>query len=613
MKDMNDKASSVMIDSVLRLSLTTENSYNADAGIVLENTASSVVNLKLGSTIVALKSGDSMHLKNPTQLSILNPGGYDRSLVIEPDVFMKNCFVNGSRYYTYPLESKFIWARNFSETIAGAYTDEKSRKNSVYLSLDADISNTIFNKIHDALQTDTAYHEGAEYAITVADSEGRILAMTDYIKGLKRPDPNDKAAFNQVLFDEENLVSQQYLRKQIGNLNLLRMNPGPGSTFKPIIFSAVASQLNIDWSKFGTSGFTGKQGFFGGEKVAPYDFEVNHGTISKVSEYLKVSDNYYHSNVLLMGSYPKQDAQNLLRTQFSKSKLSSEFQWPYLYYNGNTYWLNDYKNWPGYAEGKADFGNDSSFINIGLSSNFGIYNRSKKGYYELFSRSYDSLLFKGSFQNSAFVLPEYGLFDQQATGINKRIPYDMFAYGFRQHVKGSSQVLVPPIKMVEAFGKLVSQNKNYSLTLNPADELHAYSPFYTDNATIPFNTYQALMQEQVFTGMRDALLQGTAAALGRRLTNGKPYFYYVKTGTTGDDRSENKSRLFVIVISLNDISDPDTDLRTNKFYTIYFTSQNGPNKQYEALQEEIVKYIQVTPGFLSHMQDVERTKLTKSK
>lgn len=606
--------SGVSIDSTLRVSMRDRAETGKNQLIILSNTSSSALNMRLADRTVTLKAGDTMHLQNPSRIAVSNAGSsVERTLVLEPDAFMKNCFVNGSRYYTYPAGNRFIWARNFSETIAGSYTNDESKNKNAFISINPELNNSMYTRIDEYLKQDTGYDNGAEYAITIADSYGRILSMTDYIKGLDRPDPNDKATFNEVLFSEENFSSQQYLRKQIGNLNLLRMNPGPGSTLKPIVFAAVASQIGIDWSKFGSTGFTGKQGYYGGEKVAPYDFEVNHGAINKVSDYLKVSDNYYHSNVLLLGSYPKEDFQNLLLKNFSRAKTAPGFQWPYLSYAGSTYWLNDYKYWPGFAEGKAEFGLDSSFINIGMYSNFGIFNKAGKGYYQVFATHYDSVLFRESYKNSAYVLPEYGVFDQQATGINKRIPYDVFAYAFRQHVKGSSQVLIPPVKMTEAFGRLVSQNRQYTLTLDPDPVISNYSPFYTDNRAVSYDNYQELMQQQVFAGMRDALLLGTAAALGRRLTNGKPYFYYVKTGTTGDDRSDNKSRLFVIVISLKDITKTDTDLRSNKFYTIYFTSQNGPNRQNEALQEEVIKYVESTPAFKEHMKIDESGRLTKKK
>jgi hypothetical protein len=301
---------------------------------------------------------------------------------------------------------------------------------------------------------------------------------------------------------------------------------------------------------------------------------------------------------MLLGSYPKQPVGELLH-HFTTSYPGNNSVWPHFTYNGASYWLDGYKNWPGYEKGKANFGSDSSFVSIGLLSNFNILNRHRKGYYELFAHAYDSSLFLDTYNNSGFVLPEMSLFDQQGDGINTKIPYDAFAFCFRNHVKGSSQVMIPPVKMVEAFGKLMSLNSRYSLTLNPKGKVSNTQPFYTDATVTGFTR---LMQEQVFLGMQQALFQGTAGALGRLLINGQPYFYYAKTGTTGDDAADTKSRLLVLVISKKDIHNPNTSLEDNRFYTIYFTSQNGPNKQNEALQQKIINYLQESESFKKYME-----------
>ena len=117
------------------------------------------------------------------------------------------------------------------------------------------------------------------------------------------------------------------------------------------------------------------------------------------------------------------------------------------------------------------------------------------------------------------------------------------------------------------------------MTLNPYASAVTYSPFDIDRS-IGYNNYLSLIREDVFTGMKEALFRGTAARIGNAmLKNGAPYFYYAKTGTTGDNEVKTKSKLFAIIISAKDITNPDFTFKNfNKFYTIYFTSQNGPAK-----------------------------------
>lgn len=564
---------------------------------------SMIVNEK-GSTIAA---NDTVAIHNPDRIRIINAAtGTDKVITVQPDAFMKNYYVNGSRYYVYPMKTDFIWARNFAEAVAADYTGKGLNTKNVFISLDAMVTDSLSAKIQWMMKEDTSYHTNAEYGICIADGNGRLIAMSDFIKGMDRPDPNDKAGFNSVLQGENGMVTQSLLRKQVGNINLLRMNPGPGSTLKPIVFAAVASQLNIDWNAFASEGFNGKQQYYGSEKVAEYDFEKNNGRINAVKDYLRHSDNYYHSNVLLLGSYSRQNFKNILAEHFASHNPEKSLHWPYFSYQGRQYWLDGFENWPGYMNGKANFGSDSSFVSIGLLTNFDIYPYNTTRNFDKFKSPYDSALFLNAAKKSGFILPEFSLFDQKGTGIDHRIPYDVFMSSFRGHVKGSSQVMIPPVKMTEAFGKLISQNKEYELTLNPYAASQPFVPFYVDN-DVTYSQYLSLMKGGVFEGMREALFSGTAARLGAVLKEGKPYYYYAKTGTTGDDNRKEKSKLFTIIISEKKITDPDFNFRNNKFYVIYFTSQNGPAKQNEKFQAEVIKYVEESAVFKNYMNGQEKS------
>ncbi|MBS1622129.1 MAG: hypothetical protein JSS80_10890 [Bacteroidetes bacterium] len=571
--------------------------------LFLVNTGSTDQLVKSGSREKRLAAGDSLLLSNPDRIIISEPGtGNEKTITVEPDAFMKNYFVNGSRFYIYPLGNDFLWARNFAESITADFINGNHSEKNAIVSLDFEMMDSLAAIIRSIVGRDSSYKKGAEYGICIADGSGRLLAMSDFIKNIDRPDPNDKAAFKNAINGDNGLISQSALRKMIGNINLMRLNPGPGSTLKPIVFSSVASQLNINWDQFASEGFSKPQNYFGGEKVAQYDFEEYHGLVKKVTDYFRLSDNYFHSNVILLGSYPKQVPGKLLSTNFVTQKPDTGTHWPYFFYNGKTYWLDGFQNWPGYQNGKAHFGTDSSYISIGMLSNFGIYNRNPGKSFDRFNSVYDSVLFGKAGNRSGFILPESSLFDQQGGKMNMNVPYDVFANCFRGHVIGSSQVLIPPVKMVEAFGRLVTQNRNYNLTLNPYVSPVSYNPFYTDS-TIGYNTFLSLMRDGVFTGMREALFRGTAGKLGSQLKDGSPYFYYAKTGTTGDNEIKTKSKLFAIVISAKDITSPDYTFKNfNKFFTIYFTSQNGPSKQNDELQKRVIRYLENSTTFKKLME-----------
>jgi hypothetical protein len=568
--------------------------------VFLINRSATQLQYSRGDKFQELKANDSIQVFNPGRLAFMMADGKEKVLMSEPDAFMKNYYVNGNRFYAYPMAERFTWARNFAESIAADHTNKKLEDRNVFVSFDYEMMDSLSWRMQEVLGKDTAYKNGSEYGICIADGNGRLIAMSDFIKGMYRPDPNDKAAFNKAIHGDDGIVSQSLLRKQVGNINLLRLNPGPGSTLKPIVFAAIASQLDMDWDQFAAEGFSQKQHYYGGEKVAEYDFEKNNGRISKVTDYLKWSDNYYHSNLLLLGSYPKQHSKDLLQRSFVTHNPDGGFHWPYFQYGGTTYYLDQFEHWPGYRDGKADFGSDNSFVSIGLLQNFGFYTRDAKNSFDRFTSLYDSLLFMNGWKKSGFILPEYALFDQRGSHIDHRIPYDLFTTSFRGHVKGSSQVRIPPVKMLEAFGKLASQNRDYSLTLNPNAVTPAYTPFEVDQS-IGYNNFLTLMREQVFAGMKEALFGGTAARLGGMLKNGAPYYYYAKTGTTGDNETTSKSKLLTVIISRENIADPGFSFRGNAFYTIYFTSQNGPAKQNEEWQAKVIKLIENSPAFKKYM------------
>lgn len=595
----------VMLDHDLKFVFKRLDGENLYGQLCFINRSPGPLNIYLNDGERTLKTNDTLLLHNPDRIRITDSTGRDKLLVIQPDAFMKNYYVNGSRFYVYPMRSDFIWAKNFAESVSSEYTTKGESKRNAFISLDAEMTDSLSAGIQAMMKRDTAYKKGAEYGICIADGNGRLVAMTDFINNLDRPDPNDKAGFNKMIRGENGFISQSLLRKEIGNINLLRMNPGPGSTLKPIVFTSIASQLNLDWDAFAAEGFSQKQQFFGGEKVAEYDFEKNNGRIASVVDYLRYSDNYYHSNLLLLGSYSRQSLQSLLARYFATKNPEATMHWPYFSYHGRQYWLDGFENWPGYINGKANFGSDSSFLSTGLFNNYGIYTYRNGNGFDKFSSAYDSLLFREAYKKSGFILPEYALFDQKGTGMDNSKPNEVFMSSFRGHVKGSSQVMIPPVKMLDAFGKLVTQSRSYSLTLNPYAKENSFNPFYVDNG-VSYSSYLSLIREKVFEGMKQALFSGTASRLGTMLKDESPYYYYAKTGTTGDDEAKTKSKLFAIIISKKDVTDPDFNFRKNKFYTIYFTSQNGPAKQNEEFQAAVIKYVQQSPVFNRYMRSKDQ-------
>lgn len=524
--------------------------------------------------------------------------GYRISLY--PDPYMRNYYVNGSRFYYYPMGADFIWARNFAEAVSIDFAKREAYREPAVISLNRDWMDSLQNMIQGMMDSEADYPDGAQYGISIVDGNGRVLAIADHTKGLQKVDPNDKAAFHKLIVDEAAQMSVADWRRQLGNINMLRLNPGPGSTLKPVVFAGIASQMPMDWSAFASQGFSEKQHLFGGMRVPEYDFEVNHGRVGSVAEYIRLSDNYYHANLLLLGSYRKQPLGQLIREKLREQVKTAGLHWPFMQIAGREYFMDGFANWPGYQGGEADFGDEESFISLGLTRNFGISTHPLHPASAWMNAAYDNRLFGGAARQSGFVMPEWSLFDQKGLQIDHRIPYDLFLHCFRGHVKGSSQVMISPLGMAQAFGRLVSQNRNYALSFNPAAQEPDFAAFDVDSS-IRYVDYLNLMRLELFKGMKQVVETGTAAALGRMLDKDSPYFYFGKTGTTGDEDRKAKSKLFCLVISQKDLSSPDHVFRDNPFLVIYFTSQSGPPRQNEAFQASVIRFLENSSFFQHYM------------
>ena len=574
---------------------------SSERQLQLGNTSAGPLHWRTDNASGNIAPGQSMALHNGIRLEYGSPNTAVHGWIsVQPDAFMENYWVNGSRYYHYPLGERFIWARNFAEAASVDFSRSGRLTEHAIVSLDYEWTDSLTLMLKELLNNGPLFADGASYGITVADGEGRLLAMADHIRAGGRIDPNDKAAFQEMLLDEEGKMRSSDWRRQLGNINLLRMNPGPGSTLKPIVFSAIASQLPLDWKSFASTGFSEKQKDFGGMRVPEYDFELNNGRVASVAEYIRLSDNYYHANLLLLGSYRKQPLGDLLSSRFALSPGKNGF-WPRLEYGGKTLFMHGFSNWPGYDKGQADFGSDSSFTSIGLWRNFGISNDPRRQAPGMFQSAYDSELLGTVARQSGYVLPEWSLFDQKGWDLDHHVPYDLFLHCFRGHVKGSSQVMISPVGMVHALGRLTSQNANYTLSLNPGVVKGDFKPFDV-SSDISYNAYLELMTTQLFRGMRSVLEQGTAAGLGRRLAQGKPFYYFAKTGTTGDDEKKTKSKLLAMIISADDLSSPNHVFRNNRFVIVYFTSQDGPPVQQEEFQARVIRYLESSQTFQRYMQ-----------
>ena len=106
-----------------------------------------MLNLKDEDQIISLRSNDSLKLCNPSHFIITDStSNSEQVLTVEPDAFMKNYYVNGSRYYVYPMKDRFIWARNFAEAVSSDYTAAGQTKRNAFVSFDFELMDSLVVK-----------------------------------------------------------------------------------------------------------------------------------------------------------------------------------------------------------------------------------------------------------------------------------------------------------------------------------------------------------------------------------------------------------------------------------------------------------------------------------
>ncbi|MBK5273029.1 MAG: hypothetical protein JJE22_18670, partial [Bacteroidia bacterium] len=99
---------SVKLNNDLELSFRSSKGQNLFEDLYLVNKSRATVNAKLDERNIRLFINDSIILSNPCRILITDSATHqEKVLTVEPDAFMKNYYVNGSRFYVYPMAEQF--------------------------------------------------------------------------------------------------------------------------------------------------------------------------------------------------------------------------------------------------------------------------------------------------------------------------------------------------------------------------------------------------------------------------------------------------------------------------------------------------------------------------
>lgn len=567
------------------------------------------------------------------QILPLKPGTANAAAQLLPDMVVggvgkivpgtrfiaRNVNVNGYPDFVYPLGEKLFWARN----IANEIRVRKSRREDkgtpdfnydVHLSLSTDLTAAIYDRFKN-------YSKGiSDKAVVVADGEGRIVVMVDY-KRRFRLNPNDSKKIDRIK-DSLNMIGRSggnIERNYFGNANLMGMAHGPGSTQKPLVWTAVASGIDLNWNKLAVAPFESylesDSGHYIIKEFNGYPFidkhpfrplasDENHGSGFDLYGYMRHSSNLYNALMVYLGSWPADeyspefvkvsddvDGSSLFAkaAAYKKDKKTYIDDFPILTMNGRNIRLN------AHPCGNGDSWLENSLLQQNLKDMFGILPDGKN----LLGTSFVKNLGGNSVGGYSYAEPSVLLcpdrsklsLPERENNANRYFMED----AIRMTAIGARKVwCITPLKMAESFGKMASLNRDYNLTV-------------MDDVEPEYNRFEGLGTEYLkarpkqFAGMNAVFSgNGTAARGMPQFSSGRigDYYIYAKTGTIGEGDKNNAHRLAVIITD-RDLTETDAgDLDDLRYYVMYFTfSAKGGWADYAEVIDMVVK----SPEFINYM------------
>lgn len=540
-----------------------------------------------------------------------------RPVIQEKYYLAHNIMLNGRRTMLYPLGESLYWMRNFARELQAQKNKVKDSERDekyncdVELTLVPDLNRNVYNILR---------QEGANASssVIVANGDGEVWAMPSFNRR-HQLNPNDGRQIANIVDSLElyGLMGSSFARRLFGNQNLLHLPSGPGSSQKPLVWTAVASKVEYNnWAglriepyrngwiessngKFRITHYNGLR--FQYRVFAPLTSpdERNGNTIT-LRDYMTYSSNVYNALMIYIGSFPYSylvGNPNSLgispthngETLFSNIDVALNRdnyinRFPLLSVNGgNPFTLNN-DNIPF---------NDQSNSILNLSM------------FEMFFRGQDE-------DGTSYSNPAYGLLSKDAISY----PYsfmerskfdsrqgaqdDFMEKGIRSTAIGAENVwYVTPWKMAEAFGRMASLNYNLHLNVAKQPTRLPYQQF--KNLT---NGYWTARGEQL-KGMSDVLTSGTASGVGGRLRISSGglhasnrvgnYYIYAKTGTIGDN---DEHRLGVIISNTDLMTANEADLEHARYVMLYFAfSDNRHTNAYAS----VIQCVMNSPEFIQYM------------
>ena len=567
-------------------------------------------------------------------------------------VFAKNIWVNGKRRHIYPLGKELFWMKPYSDYVSAVMADSikdehlQAMSLSHMISLDYELSDSLYQKIAyigDSIYNDDKQKEEwrhANLSVFVGNSNGEILAIPEYNGNpFFRINPNDYASIARVRNHSTLFSDYTDERNLNGNLNLLPLSIGPGSSLKPLTFGAVSSTFNPGWNTFGLVGSIenkkkvpyaivryAEKPFNEREKpfVSPYRDEPEFGKTFDIANYLIRSSNYYNSVVTFIGSFSEASLQKGIFTRSRDINRYGRDEFPVMSISGK------------YVKFDTIFsprGADAEPILMKrFYDNYGVFSEptivdeayldewsldpvlrasSKNSYYKKKNRPWLAT-------SEAWTIPEPSFIDFPLRADDSELSYiqkiKTITLGMRRIVT------VTPLKMGEMFGRLFLLDNNFRFTISRPSPYQSIVNFNLPAYNNQADNYLKMLQadRSFYQGMRGCAMSGGTAAYMEQLSKeleGQGKYLYAKTGTI-DNNKNNQANLLAVIITdadMQKITIKDGKMLTPKgnplkYYVIYIaqdkTLSGSRSRQLKIkYQQDVVKTVKNSRRFKEFFSD----------
>ena len=564
-----------------------------------------------------LTEGEVLTGRNVPNLSRYGNGNY----------LAKNVFINSHPQFIYPLQADFYWSRPLAEQI-GSYMNhsmdtarskaecEAISTSNATVTLSLMMTKNLVHAIDDVTK------EG-NVAVVVADGDGRVRALVDHRKPCYVINPNDS---RRIQFVEDSLKREGMLNRGheaerfFGNKAILSLNFGPGSSQKPLVWTAVTTQyMGWDWNLLQMAkinnnlmhkGTKYHAWSFAGQRIDPRKRQLPDSKRSMFRSiindegagtanvglrfYMYKSSNYYNAIMVYLGSHTRAEldagkpdnADSPLLIRRDKSWLNRNDRanyycdtlFPLIEYDGKVY------SFAKPLQAKDVMNDSLSILGQGLLRNFRLpiaYNNDKSSYLH---KSMENT--KNGIANY-YAFPEKAYFNNKGRLGDNGLPFEVAREGIKSTAIGQKTVwIVSPLQMAEMYGKLISFNKNYRLTIDPEMPKLPYQPLETDASN---KDYLTMRNKQFIPGLHDVYISsnGTANGVYNRI---------------------KEDHMLAVVITNKDIATLNKveEYQDLRFYVIYIANfdygKKGDHYSCTKSEAEIIKTVLQSEEFKNYMK-----------